>query len=108
MRQRGGGEILRGVIETIPFVGRIFAWVYDPIWPIPYEHGKYSYWIIKIVNPTRLDGLDNLVAHHQYLQSQKCLTSDLNQKNGFISQHGLGAGPSFYGNYVDPSFDLNA
>lgn len=46
---KGGCEFLRGFIEAIPFIGRIFANVY-------YHHGEW--WIIKIYNPMRPDTLD--------------------------------------------------
>lgn len=56
---KGLCEILRGVIETIPIVGRIFANSYNsrPIYD-PFENGSRSWWMIKIYNPENPDGLD--------------------------------------------------
>ena len=48
---KGCCEILRGVIETIPIVGRVFANLYS-------GDGGRSWWMIKMYNPKKPDSLD--------------------------------------------------
>lgn len=51
---KGACEILRGIIETIPVIGRLFANQYNSS-----EDGNArSWWMIKIYNPKKPDGLD--------------------------------------------------
>lgn len=46
---KGGCEMLKGLIETLPFVGRKFARLYT---------GNGVWWMIKIYNPEKPDSLD--------------------------------------------------
>lgn len=46
---KGGCEVLRGLIEAIPVIGRLFAHAYCNGW---------NWWIIKIYNPNQPDSLD--------------------------------------------------
>jgi len=50
---KGVSEAIRGVIEAIPVVGLLFAWIYNP----PIRDGR-SWWMIKMYNPDKPDGLD--------------------------------------------------
>lgn len=50
---KGLAEILRGTIETIPVIGRIFANLYMPM----SANGR-CWWMIKMYNPDKPDGLD--------------------------------------------------
>jgi hypothetical protein len=56
---KGTCEILRGIIETVPIIGRIFANFYNstPVYD-PYGEGGRAWWMIKIYNPKNPDGLD--------------------------------------------------
>ncbi len=58
---KGACEILRGVIESTPIVGRIFANSYNSV-SITFtdfdDEGDRSWWMIKIYNPNKPDGLD--------------------------------------------------
>lgn len=56
---KGCCEIIRGLIETLPIIGRIFANLYNsrPVWD-PQGEGARSWWMIKIYNPNKPDGLD--------------------------------------------------
>ncbi len=60
---KGVCEILRGSIETVPIVGRIFANVYNNSFglpPLDFDNiGVRSWWMIKIYNPEKPDGLDH-------------------------------------------------
>lgn len=70
---KGCTEFLRGLIESIPIVGQIFAQCYNPghdwcFWNDPgFENGdpdytpeqSASWWMIKIYNPQKPDYLDN-------------------------------------------------
>lgn len=61
---KGMCEILRGTIETIPFVGRYFAFTYNYTPDPDFDdfrfgpEGTRSWWMIKIYNPEKPDGLD--------------------------------------------------
>jgi len=55
---KGVCEILRGVIESIPLIGRIFANSYNSAPLCDFEEGGRSWWMIKIYNPDKPDGLD--------------------------------------------------
>jgi hypothetical protein len=63
---KGASEILRGLIEAIPLIGRIFANVYNarPIYD-PDGLGGRSWWMIKIYNPNQPDGLDDWMDNWQ-------------------------------------------
>jgi hypothetical protein len=50
---KGGCEMLRGAIEAIPLIGRVFAWLYM----FPSSDGR-CWWMIKMYNPNSPDGLD--------------------------------------------------
>lgn len=54
---KGGCEILRGLIEAMPGLGRLFAYKYNPSYASR-RLGTRSWWIIKIYNPKKPDGLD--------------------------------------------------
>lgn len=56
---KGGAEILRGAIEALPIIGRLFANQYNsaPVVDM-YGDGGRSWWMIKIYNPDKPDGLD--------------------------------------------------
>ena len=63
---KGGCETLRGIIEAIPVVGRIFANCDGA----PYHDytdledvGHRAWWMIKIYNPEKPDGLDQWMAN---------------------------------------------
>lgn len=53
---KGGCEILRGGIESIPLIGRIFSWLY--IFP---SRNARCWWMIKLYNPNSPDGLDRFM-----------------------------------------------
>ena len=56
---KGSCELLRGVIEALPVIGRLFAYLYCSA-PL-FDHtgqGRCSWWIIKIYNPRHPDGVD--------------------------------------------------
>ncbi len=53
---KGACEILRGIIESIPIIGRIFANLCNASYDA--DEGNRSWWIIKIYNPEKPDGLD--------------------------------------------------
>jgi hypothetical protein len=58
---KGGCEILRGLIEMIPIIGRIFAGCYGAPYHDSSDYmdiGSRAWWMIKIYNPTKPDGLD--------------------------------------------------
>lgn len=56
---KGGCEILRGLIEALPIIGRIFANLYNSNpWYDPEDIGTQCWWMIKIYNPLKADGLD--------------------------------------------------
>lgn len=55
---KGGCEILRGAIEAIPVIGRIFAWLYI----LPLRNAR-CWWMIKMYNPDSPDGLDRYMDH---------------------------------------------
>jgi hypothetical protein len=55
---KGTCEILRGIIEAIPIIGRIFANAYDSTAMYDFGEGGRSWWMIKIYNPEKPDGLD--------------------------------------------------
>lgn len=60
---KGGCEILRGTIETTPLIGRIFANTYNGIpcsdfFAINASIGNRSWWMLKIYDPAKPDGLD--------------------------------------------------
>lgn len=59
---KGGCEFLRGFIEAIPFVGRIFSnhYYYDGYW-----------WMIKIYNPNHLDSLDRLADNWKSIKENR-------------------------------------
>jgi hypothetical protein len=53
---KGGCEILRGGIEAIPVIGRIFSWLYM----IPSSDTR-CWWMLKMYNPDSPDGLDRFM-----------------------------------------------
>lgn len=60
---KGLCEILRGSIEAIPVAGRIFANLYTPaqiqyLYQPGWEEGRRTWWMIKMYNPEKPDGLD--------------------------------------------------
>lgn len=55
---KGTCEILRGMIETIPIAGRIFANLYIPSMCSCSENSYRCWWMIKIYNAEKPDGLD--------------------------------------------------
>ncbi len=56
---KGACEILRGGIEIIPIVGRIFTNAYNSTPRFdPLGMGGRSWWMIKVYNPQKPDGLD--------------------------------------------------
>lgn len=61
---KGCCEILRGLIEALPIIGRIFANLYNstPLWD-PNGRGTRCWWMIKIYNPGQPDGLDIWMDH---------------------------------------------
>lgn len=67
---KGACEILRGVIETTPILGRIFANLYNsspPLYTEGWEEGGRSWWMIKMYNPEKPDGLDKWMGNwHTY------------------------------------------
>lgn len=56
---KGGCEVIRGLIESLPVAGRIFANLYNrkPLYD-PHDIGGRSWWMMKIYNPKNPDGLD--------------------------------------------------
>lgn len=63
---KGVAEFVRGLIETIPIIGRIFVWIYDPPAFNPLGITFYNdrvnveccFFIVKIYNPNQLDKID--------------------------------------------------
>lgn len=60
---KGCCEILRGFIEATPLIGRVFANLYNPNillveWDPADGNGARSWWMLKIYNPDKPDGLD--------------------------------------------------
>ncbi|KAF3361460.1 hypothetical protein PHSC3_001834 [Chlamydiales bacterium STE3] len=55
---KGMCEILRGFIETLPIIGRIFANSCNSAPINDCGMGDRSWWMIKIYNPEKPDGLD--------------------------------------------------
>lgn len=55
---KGGCEILRGSLEAIPILGRIFSWLYMA----PLSNGR-CWWMIKMYNPSSPDGLDRFMGN---------------------------------------------
>ncbi|NDB84622.1 MAG: hypothetical protein EB127_18250 [Alphaproteobacteria bacterium] len=60
---KGGCELLRGIIESIPIIGRIFANAYSPDIDMYYASSKdqrycHSLWLMKIKDPQNLDIVD--------------------------------------------------
>ena len=70
---KGLCEMLRGTFEAIPIAGRIFTNIYSSA-PDPYI-GTCSWWMIKIYNPEKPDGLDRWMNNwenyprHLYIQA---------------------------------------
>lgn len=56
---KGGCEMLRGIIEAIPVVGRIFANTFSA--PDRCGSPDRSCWMIKMYNPEKPDGLDSFM-----------------------------------------------
>lgn len=71
---KGCAEFVRGIIETLPFVGRLFAWTYGPpAFPLKFLNSKRAKseeearcFLVKITNPDKLDKLDEI-----YIRSGK-------------------------------------
>lgn len=60
---KGGTELLRGVIESIPVVGEIFSWCYNPNMIKDFLNPKefkpeWNFFLIKITNPDAPDLID--------------------------------------------------
>lgn len=58
---KGLCEILRGSIEALPIMGRVFANLYNSspaLYSQNWEEGGRSWWMIKMYNPEKPDGLD--------------------------------------------------
>ena len=59
---KGGAEFLRGMIESIPIIGEIFSWCYNPniIKGLlnPKHEPTWNFFLIKIVNPQAPDLID--------------------------------------------------
>lgn len=60
---KGVCEILRGGIEIIPVIGRIFTNVFNSAPVHDFGEGGRSWWMIKIYNPEKPDGLDVWMNH---------------------------------------------
>lgn len=60
---KGGCEFIRGAIETLPGIGRIFAFTYDNPYACNSPYPTRSWWIIKIYNPEKPDGVDEVAGH---------------------------------------------
>lgn len=64
---KGGAELLRGVIEATPILGRIFVWKYDVPKPFYYTKTRhrgertYAFFLIKMYNPDKPDDIDNVL-----------------------------------------------
>lgn len=60
---KGACELLRGIIEAMPLIGRIFASIYNPTGcgraklDADHESGR-TWWILKIYNPRKPDPVD--------------------------------------------------
>lgn len=69
---KGGCEILRGIIESIPIGGRIFANFYgfDARNKSADSEGERNWWIIKIYNPENPDGLDRFMRNWKNFPSK--------------------------------------
>jgi hypothetical protein len=58
---KGGCEFVRGHIESLFLIGRIFAWTYScppNYWNKEHYTGTQSWWFLKIYNPNSPDDLD--------------------------------------------------
>jgi hypothetical protein len=88
---KGCAEFCRGIIEAIPIVGRIFSIAMNPTGSLPSYlfHGCpgcrrikecYSFFLIKIYNPKKLDEIDQAVINLGYITADKLQ----NQSGGFI------------------------
>ena len=62
---KGGCEMIRGLIEAIPLVGRIFANTYGIPCSLDYlfslTDNRFCWWMIKMYNPEKPDALDSFV-----------------------------------------------
>lgn len=59
---KGGCEFLRGFIEAIPFLGRVFSLYYN---------SKGYWWMIKIYNPNHPDSLDKWTDNWKTLKENR-------------------------------------
>lgn len=77
---KGCAEWLRGGIEIMPVLGRLFVWLYDapgyerfPCFRMPYGHPveRWSFFLIKIHHPDKPDKIDQeILAELNYRFSQ--------------------------------------
>ena len=73
---KGGCEFIRGIIESLPIIGRIFSYIYCK--KISYffsstmrEFKTHSWWILKIYNPNKPDLLDRYANNWQYFRNTR-------------------------------------
>lgn len=60
---KGGAELIRGIIEVIPVIGRIFSWTYDAQLPWFHDCGAHTqeratFFLVKVYNPVHLTNGD--------------------------------------------------
>lgn len=88
---KGCAEFGRGIIESIPIIGRIFAIAMTSAGPIPswFVFGcpccrglkeLYSFFLIKIYDPNNLDGIDRAVINQGFVTEQALK----NHTSGFL------------------------
>jgi hypothetical protein len=65
---KGGAELLRGIIEALPIVGRLFVWYHDTrirtCFAFSSRTISYSCFIVKIYNPENPDPIDLLLQNN--------------------------------------------
>lgn len=79
---KGCFEFCRGIIEALPIVGRIFSIAMNPTGSLPSYlfHGCpgcrgieecYSFFLIKISNPNKIDNIDRALINRGYTTAEK-------------------------------------
>ncbi len=58
---KGGAELIRGIIETLPIIGRLFVWNFDARLTVnscARQKINYNWFMVKINNPEKPDFID--------------------------------------------------
>lgn len=75
---KGGCEFVRGHIESLFLIGRIFSWVFSTppnYWNKEHYTGSQSWWIVKIFNPNSPDDLDRYNQYWKGLPKSSLITA---------------------------------